>query len=153
MAIWLMKSEPDAFSINDLKHRQRESWDGVRNFQARNYMRDMKQGDVVLFYHSSCKVPAIVGTATVSKTVHPDPSCWDPKSPYFDSKSTAETPRWDQVELTFESILKKPLTLAVLKSWPELDGFPLIQKGSRLSVMPVEEHYWHILKSRILCEK
>ncbi|MCO4786646.1 EVE domain-containing protein [Marinomonas atlantica] len=152
MAIWLMKSEPDAFSINDLKHRQRENWDGVRNFQARNYMREMAKGDIILFYHSSCKVPAIVGTAIVSKTAHPDPSCWDPKSPYYDPKSTAETPRWVQVELAFESKLTKPLTLTLLKSWPELDGFPLTKKGSRLSVMPVDEPYWHILKPHILSQ-
>ena len=149
MAVWLMKSEPDEFSINDLKHRQRENWDGVRNFQARNFMRDMRIGDTVLFYHSSCKVPAIVGLAQISKEAHPDPSCWNPESSYYDPKSTPEAPRWDQVEVTFASILKKPLTLTLLKSIPELAGFPLITKGSRLSVMPVEENYWQVIKDKL----
>lgn len=146
MAIWLMKSEPDEFSINDLRTKKRAYWDGVRNFQARNYMRDMALDDLVLFYHSSCKTPAIVGTATVSQTAHPDPSCWDPDSPYFDPKSTAESPRWVQVELTFKSKLAQPITLTVMKAMPELDGFALIKKGNRLSVMPVAEAYWQFLK-------
>lgn len=147
MAIWLMKSEPDEFSINDLKTKQRANWDGVRNFQARNYMRDMAQGDLVLFYHSSCKVPGIVGTATISKTAHPDPSCLDPNSPYFDPKSTQESPRWVQVELTFESKFTNPITLAMMKAMPELEGFPLVKKGNRLSVMPVADGYWAALQA------
>lgn len=152
MTIWLMKSEPDEFSINDLKHREYECWNGVRNFQARNFMRQMTVGDLILFYHSSCKTPAIVGTATVSKAAHPDPSCWDPQSPYYDPKSTAEKPRWDQVELRFRSKLQKPLSLSLLKSWQELEGFYLIQKGNRLSVMPVAEHYWRAIESKMLAE-
>jgi predicted RNA-binding protein with PUA-like domain len=152
MAVWLMKSEPDEFSINDLRLRKNENWDGVRNFQARNFMRQMALGDTVLFYHSSCKVPAIVGTATISKEAHPDPSCWNQESKYFDEKSTEAEPRWDQVELTFAGKLKRPITLTVLKSIPELEGFPLIKKGSRLSVMPVEEHYWQVIQSKMSFE-
>lgn len=152
MAVWLMKSEPDEFSINDLKHRQQANWDGVRNFQARNFMRQMELGDTVLFYHSSCKVPAIVGTAIVSKTAHPDPSCWNPESKYFDQKSTADKPRWDQVELSFAGKLMRPITLTVLKAMPELKGFSLVQKGSRLSVMPVDQCYWHAIQGKMQFE-
>lgn len=141
MAVWLMKSEPDEFSIEDLKRLVHANWDGVRNYQARNFMREMNIGDLVFFYHSSCKTPAIVGSARVTKTAHPDPSCWNPDSPYYDSKSTEANPRWDQVELTFEHKLTKPITLSAMKALSDLKEFALVKKGSRLSVMPVEEPY------------
>ena len=146
MAIWLMKSEPDEFSINDLKQNTREYWNGVRNFQARNFMRQMREGDLVLFYHSSCKTPGIVGTAYISKEAHPDPSCWDTQSVYFDPKSSPDAPRWDQVQIRFDNKLKKTLTLTTLKSLAELNGFPLVAKGNRLSVMPVEDKYWKVIQ-------
>lgn len=145
MAVWLMKSEPDEFSIADLYRKGKENWDGVRNFQARNYMRDMALGDLVLFYHSSCKTPGIVGTAKVSKTAHPDPSCYDPSSPYYDAKSTAEAPRWDQVELSFDSMCTEVISLRYMKTQPALVDFELITR-SRLSVMPVAEPYWQVLE-------
>ncbi|MBM6549695.1 EVE domain-containing protein [Marinomonas ostreistagni] len=145
MNVWLMKSEPDEFSIQDLYRKGRENWDGVRNFQARNYMREMALGDLVLFYHSSCKTPGIVGTATVSKTAHPDPSCYNPESPYYDAKSSANKPRWDQVELTFESMCQDTISLRYLKSLPTMADFELITR-SRLSVMPVKPPYWQVLE-------
>ncbi|MFD1384792.1 EVE domain-containing protein [Rhodanobacter aciditrophus] len=145
MAVWLMKSEPDEFSIDDLKRLGKANWDGVRNYQARNFMRDMSLGDQILFYHSSCKVPGIVGTSRVSKTAHPDPSCWDESSPYYDAKSTESSPRWDQVELTYESKFTFPITLSAMKNMAGLEGFSLIQKGSRLSVMPVAQNYLDVL--------
>lgn len=145
MAVWLMKSEPDEFSIDDLQQCVTENWNGVRNYQARNFMRQMALGDLILFYHSSCKVPAIVGTASISKTAHPDPSCWDPSSPYYDAKSTSSAPRWDQVEVTFQSKFVKPLTLQYLKQQSELDDLLLLKKGNRLSVMPITEAQWRRL--------
>lgn len=133
-----MKSEPDVFSIDDLKKKKTSGWDGVRNYQARNYMRDdMLLGDMVLFYHSSCEVPGVAGLAKVSKTSHPDPSQFDSKSEYYDPKATKETPRWFMVEVQFVEKFDAVVTLAVLKDTKALDKMPLVQKGSRLSINPV----------------
>jgi predicted RNA-binding protein with PUA-like domain len=138
MRHWLMKTEPSAFSIEDLERKGREHWDGIRNYQARNYMRDeMQVGDRVLFYHSSTDVPAIVGTARVVRTAHPDPSAWDPDSHYFDPKASPENPRWVMVDVAFESRFAAPLSLASLREAPQLKGMLLLKKGMRLSIQPV----------------
>ncbi|MBD8897508.1 EVE domain-containing protein [Rhodanobacter sp. DHG33] len=144
---WLMKSEPDAFSIDDLKRKKQESWDGVRNYQARNYMRDgMRVGDKVFFYHSNCAEPGIVGIAEVATDAYPDPSQFDPKSKYFDAGSSRDNPRWMLVDVKFVKKLKRTITLKELQADPALDGMVLVRKGSRLSVQPVEAAHWqHIL--------
>ncbi len=141
MNCWLMKSEPDAFSIDDLAARpgKREHWDGVRNYQARNFMREMKKGDKVLFYHSSCPEPGVVGVAKVVKEAYPDFTAFDPESKYFDPKSSPDKPRWFMVDIQFQKKLKRTITLAELKQNPRLEGMQLLRKGNRLSVMPVAE--------------
>ncbi len=138
---WLIKSEPDVFSFDDLLNSpgQCTLWDGVRNYQARNYMRDgMKCGDKVLFYHSNCQPPAVVGIAEVVREAYPDPSQFDPESKYFDAKASPEKPRWLAVDVKALSKLKRPVSLAALKQEPELAGLKLLQRGNRLSVMPLE---------------
>jgi predicted RNA-binding protein with PUA-like domain len=145
-----MKSEPDVFSIDHLKAKKKSGWDGVRNYQARNYMRDeMQKGDMVLFYHSSCDVPGVAGLACVSKESHPDPSQFDSLSEYFDEKATKEIPRWFMVEVEFVEKFDRVITLAELKSNKELEQMPVVQKGSRLSINPVtEKEYKTILKMK-----
>ncbi len=146
MRHWLMKTEPDAFSIADLKAKGTAPWDGVRNYQARNHMRDMAVGDRVLFYHSSANPSGIAGLATVARTAYPDPSSWDPKSHYFDPAASPENPRWSMVDVTYVRTFKNFLSLEQLKGIPELSGMILLQR-SRLSVQPVEkEHYELITK-------
>ncbi len=149
---WLMKSEPDTFSIEDLQNApsQTTSWEGVRNYQARNFMRDkFRVGDLAFFYHSSCKVPAIVGMMEVIRTGEPDKTAWDPKSPYFDPKSTHASPRWYLVDLKLKEKFTSPITLAALKAQPKLSTMQLLQKGNRLSILPVTEAQWQtILKMR-----
>jgi len=140
---WLMKSEPDTFSIDDLKRRKREPWDGVRNYQARNFMRDgMRVGDPVFFYHSNCAEPGIAGIAAVASEAYPDPSQFDPKSAYFDPASSRDKPRWMLVEVKFVRKLKRVITLEELKNQPALIDMPLVRKGNRLSVMPVDARDW-----------
>ena len=140
MKYWLMKSEPDVFSIDALKTKKKSGWDGVRNYQARNFMRDeMSVGDMVLFYHSSCDVPGVAGLARVSKESHPDPTQFDAKSDYYDSKATPENPRWFMVEVEFVEKFDQVITLTALKSEKALANMPLVQKGSRLSINPVTE--------------
>ena len=144
---WLMKSEPDTFSIDDLKRKKQEAWDGVRNYQARNHMRDgMRVGDKVFFYHSSCAEPGIVGIAEVATDAYPDPSQFDPKSKYFDPGSSRDNPRWMLVDVKFVKKLKRTITLKELQGDATLDGMVLLRKGSRLSVQPVEAAHWeHIV--------
>jgi predicted RNA-binding protein with PUA-like domain len=146
---WLMKSEPDAFSIEDLQRVGIEPWNGVRNYQARNNMRQMQVGDGVLFYHSSCDVPGIVGTATVASAPYPDPTQFDPKSDYFDPKSTREEPRWSLVDVKFERKFKRTVSLDEIKQHADALGeeFALIRRGSRLSVLPVSAAQWKFLLS------
>ncbi len=146
---WLMKSEPDAFSIDDLKKVGTEPWNGVRNYQARNFMRSMQVGDGVLFYHSNCKEPGIVGTATVASAAYPDATQFDPKSHYHDPKSTREEPRWSLVDVKFERKFGRTVTLEEIKRHADDlgEGFALIQRGSRLSVMPVTAAQWKVLLS------
>lgn len=148
---WLMKSEPDTFSIDDLKQRPQktEPWDGVRNYQARNYMRDqMKVGDGVFFYHSSCDVPGIYGLAEVSSTAYPDPSQFDARHHHYDPASKREEPRWFLVDVKYKRHLKRPITLETLKQHEAaLQGLAVLQRGNRLSVLPVRpEHADYILK-------
>lgn len=147
MNYWLMKSEPDAFSIDDLKKKGQEHWDGVRNYQARNYMRDgMRVGDKIFFYHSNCAEPGIVGIAEVATDAYPDPSQFDPKSKYFDPGSSHDKPRWILVDVKFVKKLKRTITLKELQVEPALAEMPLVKKGNRLSVMPVGAAEWrHIV--------
>jgi predicted RNA-binding protein with PUA-like domain len=146
---WLMKSEPDAFSIDDLQRVGTEPWTGVRNYQARNNMRAMQVGDGVLFYHSSCDVPGIVGVATVASAPYPDPTQFDKKSDYHDPKATREQPRWELVDVTFERKLKRTIPLEEIRQHTDElgEGFALTQRGSRLSVLPVTAAQWKLLLS------
>lgn len=146
---WLMKTEPDAFSIDDLQRVGTEPWSGVRNYQARNHMRQMQVGDGVLFYHSSCEVPGIVGLATVASAPYPDPTQFERKSDYFDPKSTQAQPRWDLVDVAFERKLKRAIPLEEIKQHSAELGeeFALIRRGSRLSVLPVTAAQWKFLLS------
>lgn len=144
MAFWLMKSEPDEFSIDDLVRAPRKTtpWFGVRNYQARNFMRDdMKIGDGVLFYHSSCPAPGITGVAAVSSAPYPDETQFDPKSPYFDAKSTREEPRWVLVDV---KLVKKTrlLTLEQMRAVPALEDMVTLRRGNRLSITPVTPAEW-----------
>jgi len=150
MNYWLMKSEPDVFGIDDLAAmpRKTDHWDGVRNYQARNMMRDeMKKGDQVFFYHSNCKEPGIVGIAEVVKEGYPDHTAWEPKSKYYDPKSDPENPRWYMVDIKFVRKFERTVSLQEMKQEKALEGMKLLQRGNRLSVMPVEKKHWqHILK-------
>ncbi|MGH9323515.1 MAG: EVE domain-containing protein [Vicinamibacteria bacterium] len=141
-SFWLMKSEPDVYSIDDLARDRTTYWDGVRNFKARNYMRSMAVGDGVFFYHSNADPKAIVGIARVSKEAYPDPSQFDEKSDYYEPKANSEKPYWYMVEVEFASKLKEPLSLEKLRGVKELDGMALLKKGQRLSVQPVTEEEW-----------
>jgi len=147
---WLMKSEPDAFSIEDLQRVGTEPWTGVRNYQARNFMRDgMNVGDGVLFYHSNTKPPGIVGTETVASSAYPDPTQFESKSDYFDPKATHETPRWFLVDVSFERKLDRIIALDEIREHADRlgDGFELTRRGSRLSVHPVTAAQWKLLLS------
>ena len=140
---WLVKSEPDTFSIHDLEAMpdQTEHWDGVRNYQARNFMRDdMQIGDLVLFYHSNTRPPGVAGVCEVVRQGYPDHTAWDPESRYFDPKSTPDSPRWFMVDVKLKEIFPRFVSLEELKSHPPLEGMRLLQKGNRLSVLPVKEH-------------
>lgn len=146
MNYWLMKTEPDTFSIDDLKRKKREAWDGVRNYQARNFMRDeMHVGDSVFFYHSNCAEPGIAGIAEVASDAYPDPSQFDPKSKYFDAGSSRDNPRWMLVDVKFVKKLKRVITLDELKNHPSIADMRLLRKGNRLSVMPVEAKEWRYI--------
>lgn len=147
---WLMKSEPDVFSFSDLKKRPKktEPWNGVRNYQARNFMRDeMQVGDLILFYHSSCEIPGVAGIAKVSSKPYPDVTQFDAKSEYFDPKATKEEPRWFLVDVTFEEDLKTLVSLEELKKHKELEGMRLLQRGNRLSILPVTREEFIFIKS------
>ncbi|MDD5271251.1 MAG: EVE domain-containing protein [Methylovulum sp.] len=148
MNYWLMKSEPDVFSITDLVNRpgQLEPWDGVRNYQARNMLRDaMKLGDLVFFYHSNCAEPGIVGIMEVAKESYPDLSAFDPNDKHFDRIGDPANPRWFSVDVRYVRTLSRTITLQELKLKPELAGFALIKRGNRLSVMPVSEEQWQFI--------
>lgn len=145
---WLFKSEPDAFSIHDLSKlpNQTTFWDGVRNYQARNFMRDqMKTNELAFFYHSNCSVPGIYGIVKISREAHPDVTAYDKKSPYYDPKSSPENPRWFAVDVQFVRAFERPITLAQIKAHQNLQHLSLVQKGNRLSVMPIPEDAWNTL--------
>jgi len=145
MRYWLMKTEPDEFSIDDLAKRKVEPWTGVRNYQARNFIREMEAGDGVLFYHSSCEVPGVAGIAEVAATAYPDPTQFDRKSDYYDAASKREEPRWSLVDVKFKRKLKRVIPLAELKDRNELEGFALLARGNRLSVLPVSKPQWDFI--------
>jgi predicted RNA-binding protein with PUA-like domain len=148
MRHWLMKSEPDAFSIDDLERVGREPWSGVRNYQARNYMmKDMRVGDGVLFYHSNTDEPGVAGLGEVASEAYPDPTQFKKKSPYYDPKSTLAEPRWFLVDVGFVRKFERVVTLAELKANADkLGDFELLKRGSRLSVLPVTAAQWrHVL--------
>jgi len=148
MTHWLMKSEPDVYGIDDLERDKREPWDGIRNYQARNMMRDdMKIGDEVFFYHSNCEEPGIVGIMKVASEPYPDPTQFDRKSKYFDPKSSQENPRWCLVDVEFVRKLERNITLSELKESKGLDGMILTRKGNRLSIMPVDKKHWQKILS------
>ena len=147
MRYWLMKSEPDEFSIDDLQSAPDKSvaWYGVRNYQARNFMRDqMKVGDHVLFYHSSCPAPGIAGLATVSKQAYPDATQYDRKSKYHDAKATPETPRWFNVDVRFRKKTRL-ISLDELRAHPQLAHMRILQRGNRLSITPVDPAEWEFI--------
>ena len=148
MNYWLMKSEPGVFSIDDLKAQKREPWDGVRNYQARNFMRDeMKVQDQILFYHSNSNPPGVAGLAKVSRKAFPDFTAWDKNSPYYDPKSSPENPRWMMVEVEFVQKFRHFVSLEELKGQPKLSGFRLLQKGNRLSILPVTKREFDLIVS------
>ncbi len=149
MQYWLMKSEPSCYSIDDLKRDKVGMWDDVRNYQARNFMRSMKKGDMVLFYHSSTKPMGVVGLASVHTEAYPDPTQFDAQSYKYDAKSSKENPRWSAVDLLFVEKFAEPMTLAELKNDPFFSVMPVVQRGMRLSVQPVaKEHFTRIIKMR-----
>lgn len=147
MSDWLLKTEPDAYSLDDLERDGTTPWDGIRNYQARNFMRDdMKPGDRVLIYHSRVKPPAVVGTAEVASEIKPDPLQFDETSKYFDPKSKPEAPRWLCRDIRFVSRLTRPVPLDELKSDAQLEGILVAKRGNRLSITPVEpEHFDRII--------
>lgn len=148
MAYWLFKSEPDVFGIRHLRARpeQTEPWDGVRNYQARNFLRDeVNTGDKLFFYHSSCKQVGIAGVAEVVRAAYPDPSQFNPDSDYYDPKATKASPRWYCVDVRFCEEFKQVLSLARIKAMPQITELGLVKKGHRLSVMPVTVDEWQHL--------
>lgn len=152
MKYWLMKSEPSCFSIDDLAKASRQTtcWDGVRNYQARNFMRDeMRVGDQVFFYHSNCQPPGIVGVADVVQAAYPDFTAWDPDSEHPDMKSTPEKPRWFMVDIQFREKFPQLIALDELKPYPELAKMQLLRKGNRLSVLPVSVEEWQFIKKLV----
>jgi predicted RNA-binding protein with PUA-like domain len=151
MRYWLMKSEPSVFGVDDLAKRPKktEPWNGVRNYQARNFMRDdMKRGDLVFFYHSSCPQPGIAGIAKVSRNGYPDETQFDSGGEYFDPKATRENPRWVNVDITL--VRKTPLIgIQELRSHPELASMQILKRGNRLSITPVSPQEWQFILSLI----
>ena len=148
MKHWLIKSEPHVFSLQDLKKVKKEPWDGVRNYQARNFMRDgMSQGDLALYYHSNCDVPGVVGVARVVSEAYPDPTQWDKKSKYYDPKSSEDNPRWLLVDFEYVADFPDEVSLADLKADPKLEDMLVVRKGNRLSITPVEgKHFRRVCK-------
>jgi predicted RNA-binding protein with PUA-like domain len=148
MAYWLMKSEPDVYGIDHLERDGREPWDGIRNYQVRNMIRDdMQVGDQAFFYHSRCKEPAVVGVMQIVSDAYPDPTQFDANSKYFDGRSDPENPRWLLRDVKFERQLARPITLKELKAHPALDDFQLNKKGNRLSIFPVSKDQWELILS------
>lgn len=147
---WLLKTEPATFSFDDLMRAPRRTtgWDGVRNYQARNLMRDeMQEGDGVFIYHSSTDVPAVVGIAEVARSAYPDAKALDKKSPYYDAKSTTDNPIWFQVDVRGVEAMPAPVSLAEMRATPVLEGMSLLRKGNRLSVQPVTAAEWRKVRA------
>ncbi|MDH2910244.1 MAG: EVE domain-containing protein [Candidatus Eremiobacteraeota bacterium] len=142
---WLLKSEPQSYSIEDLQRDRTTPWSGVRNYQARNFMQAMSIGDEGFFYHSSCAVPGIVGICRVVRAAYPDATAFDPRSEYFDPKSSPEKPRWFNVEVAFVRAFSEVLPLTLLRERPALAAMPLLQRGQRLSVQPVRANEWRAI--------
>lgn len=142
MPHWLMKSEPDELSIRDLQRLGQARWDGVRNYQARNYLRAMNVGELFLFHHSSCAEPGIAGIGRIVGEPYPDPTALDPESPYFDARASLEKTPWSARDVAFVEAFPALLSLKRLRAEPKLARMPLLQKGSRLSVMPIGEDDW-----------
>lgn len=152
MAFWLFKTEPDAFSIDDLADmpNQTDCWDGIRNYQARNFLRDDVQlGDQVFIYHSSCKDVGIAGLAEVTKASYVDHTQFDPEAKYYDPKAKPENPRWYMVDVTFKKKYQQVLSLKAIKAMPEMSELPLVKKGARLSIMPVGDKEAEILLTHL----
>jgi predicted RNA-binding protein with PUA-like domain len=151
MNYWLIKSEPDAFSIDDLKSApgRKDHWDGIRNYQARNFMRDdMEKGDMVLFYHSNCKEPGVVGIAEIVSGAYPDHTAFDANEKYFDPKSDPENPRWLMVDIRFVRKTRRLISLSELKTHADqLENFALVRRGNRLSIMPASREHWDFILS------
>lgn len=150
MNYWLFKSEPDSFSIDDLAAMpgKKDHWDGIRNYQARNLIRDeMRKGDMGFFYHSSCPVPGVVGVVTITSNPYHDHTALDPKQKYYDPKATEEDPRWFMVDVKYKKKFKQIITLDRLKSDARLKDMRLVQRGNRLSVMPVTAREWKLINS------
>ena len=146
MQHWLMKSEPDVFGIDDLERVGREPWDGIRNYQARNFMRDrMQVGDKAFFYHSNAEPIGIAGIMRIASEPYPDPTAFDPEAKYYDPKSDPDKPRWQLIDVEFERKLKRVITLAELRTHPELEEMGLLRKGNRLSIMPVAPEHWEFI--------
>jgi predicted RNA-binding protein with PUA-like domain len=149
MNYWLMKSEPDVFSFEDLKAciKQTEPWDGIRNYQARNFMRDdMQIGDLILFYHSNTNPPGVAGIAEVASKPYPDPTAFDKKSKYYDPKSDPKNPRWILVDVSFKADIVRQVSLEEMKSMPELVNMRALQRGNRLSIMPTTRSEFQAIK-------
>ncbi|WP_232505548.1 EVE domain-containing protein [Legionella clemsonensis] len=149
---WLMKSEPDCFSIDDLRNSPNQTvhWDGVRNYQARNFMRnEMTIGDQVFFYHSNCNPPGIIGIAEVVSNAYPDHTAFDPESEHPDPKSTPDKPRWYMVDICFKEKFKQLISLDTLRQYPELENMLLLRKGNRLSVLPVTKEEWNFITTHL----
>ena len=147
MATWLMKSEPDVFGYDDLVRVQREGWDGIRNYQARNYLREMRVGDRAIFYHSNATPPGAAGVCKIVKTAEPDPTQFDPNSKYFDPKSTPDRPQWDWVTVAPVKKLHF-VSLDELRAMPELADCRLLARGNRLSVMPLTQDEFDAIVAR-----
>jgi predicted RNA-binding protein with PUA-like domain len=145
MRYWLLKSEPDEFSIDQLRARKTEEWTGVRNYMARNFLREMQLGDQFFFYHSSCAVPGIVGIGEIARIAAPDPTQFDATSDYFDPKSKPDDPRWSSVLTQYVRHLKVVVTLERMREMPSLEGFVLLNRGNRLSVFEVPEAIWNVV--------
>ncbi len=145
MQRWLMKTEPDTFSIDDLRVRKLEPWNGVRNYQARNFIRSMRRGDGVLIYHSSCAVPGVAGVAKIASAPKTDPSQFDPEGDHFDAGSDPADPRWSLVDVRFVCKLRRLITLEEIKALRGLGDLALTRRGNRLSVLPVTDAQWNAI--------
>ena len=145
-----MKNEPQAFSIDDLERVDVEPWDGIRNYQVRNYIRDqMSVGDQAFFYHSSCKIPGIVGTMRIVSEAYPDHTAFDPDEHYYDPKSNPEKPTWLMVDVKFDSKLNELIPLQELRQYAELSDMRILQKGNRLSITPLDKEHWDFIQQLI----